>query len=128
MLGVVSSALARTICPECREEYTPQPEALRWLGLEEIADKVKFYHGTGCENCRGNGYRGRIGLHEVLIMDNEMRQMIAAGQIDPNAILRHAIGKGFITMIEVARKRVLEGVTTAEEAFRIAGVITSGPV
>lgn len=128
VIGVISTALARIICPQCREEYTPSPEALRWLGLSEMLGKTTFHHGAGCENCRGAGYRGRTSLHEVLAMDSAMARMISAKQVDPNAILRHAVERGFITMIEVARKMVLEGVTTAEELFRLAPLITSGPV
>ncbi|MHB1458199.1 MAG: ATPase, T2SS/T4P/T4SS family [Armatimonadota bacterium] len=128
MIGVISSVLARIICPQCKEEYEPSTEALRWLGLTDMVGKTKFYHGAGCDACRGGGYKGRIGLHEVLVFDNEMYRMVNARQVDPNMILRCAIEHGFITMIEVARKRVLEGITTPEELFRLAHLITSGLV
>lgn len=126
--GIISSMLGRIICSECKEEYTPTPEALRWLGLADVVGNTRFYHGAGCDHCRGGGYHGRFAMHEVLVMDSDLARMFSSGQTDPNAILRHVTERGFIPMIEVARKRVLEGLTTAEEMFRISHGITSGPV
>ncbi|MHB1001059.1 MAG: ATPase, T2SS/T4P/T4SS family [Armatimonadota bacterium] len=128
LLAIISQILVRKICPDCKEEYKPSDDALRWLGLSELANKFTFYHGAGCDSCRGVGLRGRTQLHEILEIDNELRRMISAGQTEPNIILRYAVEKGFITMIEVARRMVLSGVTTAEEVYRLRALISGGPV
>lgn len=121
LLGVIAQRLVRKVCPDCREEYTPSDEALEYLGLKNQVGKTKFYRGAGCEECRGAGVRGRTGVFEVLTIDRELGRMIAEGS-DADAILKRAVEKGFTTMAEVARRKVLEGITTAEEAYRVLSV------
>ncbi len=119
LIGVVAARLARMVCPDCREEYTPSEEALRFLGLHGLEGNAKFQRGKGCETCKGSGFRGRSQLHEVLIIDRDLSRMIASGQVDPDVLLAQAVADGFKTMVDDARQRVLEGITTAEEAHRI---------
>jgi type II secretory ATPase GspE/PulE/Tfp pilus assembly ATPase PilB-like protein len=107
------------VCGECREEYTPDAEALEFLGLKDKVGKVKFYRGKGCGKCKGTGYRTRTQLHEVLTVDKGLRAMIGTGQTDSDAIFKYAASKGHISMAEDARRKVLDGITTAEEVTRV---------
>ncbi len=119
LIGIAAQRLLRKVCPDCRQEYTPSGEGLEYLGLQDQVGKAKFYHGAGCENCRNTGYRNRTAVHEVLAMDQELARIISEGQTDPHAILGHALPKRFVRMNESARKIVLDGITTAEEAYRV---------
>lgn len=119
LAGVIACRLVRRICPDCREEYTPAKEALDYLGLQNQVGKVKFYHGKGCEKCNGTGHRNRAQLHEVLTIDRGLSSMISSGQADADAVFKYAVSKGFITMAEDARRKVLDSITTAEEAYRV---------
>jgi type II secretory ATPase GspE/PulE/Tfp pilus assembly ATPase PilB-like protein len=118
LIGVIAQRLFRETCQDCREEYTPDNEPLEFLGLKDKLGKVKFYRGAGCEKCKGTGYRGRAGIFEVLTIDRELGKMIASGN-DADAILKRAVQKGFVTMAEAAGRKVLEGITTAEEVYRM---------
>ena len=118
LIGVIAQLLVRETCRDCREEYTPDNEALEFLGLKNQVGKVKFYRGAGCEKCKSTGVRGRTGIFEVLEIDRELGRMISDRK-DADAILKCAVQKGFVTMAEVARRKVLEGITTAEEAYRV---------
>ena len=119
LAGVIACVLVRKVCQDCKEEYTPSDEALEFLGLKDQVNKTKFYRGTGCDKCRNVGYQGRAQLHEILAIDRELSKMISNGPTDPDAVLKHAVGKGFIPMEEVARRKILDGITTAEEAYRV---------
>jgi type II secretory ATPase GspE/PulE/Tfp pilus assembly ATPase PilB-like protein len=116
--GVIAQRLVRKVCPDCREEYTPSDEALDFLGLKSKVGKATFYHGKGCETCRGTGFRGRTAILEVMELDRELGRMISDKK-DADAIGKRAGEKGFVTMDAVARQKVLEGITTAEEAHRV---------
>ena len=76
--GILAQRLVRCICTDCRTEYEPSPELLMELNLlpADVKGK-KFYYGKGCENCNNSGYRKRTGLYELLIMNDELRDLIA---------------------------------------------------
>lgn len=124
LIGIVSQRLIRRICNDCREDYTPSEEALQWLGLGDAAENFKFQHGKGCDKCRNTGYRGRTSIHEVLVVDDALSKMISMGETDPNTILAHVKARGFISLMEVARKKVLEGFSDVEEVCRVASGIS----
>jgi len=119
LAGVIACRLVRKVCEDCKEEYDPSDDALEFLGLKSLAGKRKFFHGTGCEACKNIGYRGRAQLHEVLVIDKELGKLISGGEVDPDVLLRQAVSNGFFTMIEDAKGKALEGITTAEEAHRV---------
>ena len=119
LIGVIACRLARSVCQECKEEYTPSAEALEFLGFQHMVGKMEFFHGKGCEKCNGTGYRGRVQLHEILVMSKELSKMVCRGESDPDVLLRQALEDGFKPMVEDGRRRVLDGNTTAEEAYRI---------
>ena len=118
--AVIAQRLARQICPDCRIETVPDPELLRRLG-SWFADKpLTACKGQGCERCHGSGYKGRIGLYEVLAMDDQLRHLIAS-EAAITDITEHAYAHGFQSLREDAFHKVAEGRTTLEEVFRVLG-------
>jgi type IV pilus assembly protein PilB len=126
VIGSLSQRLARKICEECREEYRPSKELLLTFGLDLYDpdnEGMKFYHGVGCGNCRETGYRGRIGIFELMEMNREIGELIvkraSAGQIK-----EAALAGGMITLAMDGIEKVRAGVTTVEELTRV--VFTAG--
>ena len=118
--GVISQRLVRRICPECREEYVPDSSELRRLGIS--SDNVKLYRGTGCPSCHHTGYRGRIGVFEVLILSRTVKRMIAENRPRAQIEEQAASEGGFRTLADSARELVLRGITTLSE---MAGILDS---
>lgn len=115
--GVLAQRLVRKICPHCKVPYTPPPEALSIAGIElDDATTVQFYTGEGCSQCT-DGYRGRIGIYELLLMDDHVRELTLQGA--PSHVIRqYAIEKqGMVTLKGDAISKVLQGITTLEEAL-----------
>lgn len=115
--GVISQRLVRKICPDCRTEYTPTKDELRDLGLPEDYDK-KLYKGKGCSSCFGTGYRGRVGVFEILVMSQEIRSAFSKGMRGEEFkdILKKS--DNFVTMAENCRRLVTAGIITTDEAKR----------
>lgn len=111
----VAQRLVRVNCPKCLEEYTPDPENLRRLGLDP---SLTYVRGKGCENCSKTGYRGRMGVYEVLEMTSELRRMILAGK-HANELQQAAINSGMVTLRQDASDKVVQGLTTVEEVVRV---------
>ncbi len=116
--GVISQRLVRRICPNCREEYEPSPGELEEMGLPKDAGH-KFYRGKGCSSCFHTGYRGRMAVFEILVINSKLREAIARG--DKREKLEEIVNKSghYVTLRDNARRLVLEGTTTVEEARRI---------
>ncbi len=114
--GVIAQRLVRKICSNCREPYKPSEEELRELGIEYY--EGPFYRGRGCEQCLGTGYRGRVGIFEVLELDEELKNLITRTQ-DSNDIKKAARGKGYKTMIEDGIRKIKEGITTSGEVISV---------
>jgi type IV pilus assembly protein PilB len=117
--GVLAQRLVRRICPACRAEY-PVTAAIR-AQLESLGNRKiegTFYRGKGCEECRGTGYRGRIGIFELLPVTTELRELIL--QKRSNAELKAAAQKSMITMHQDALQKAAAGVTTLEEILRVS--------
>ena len=112
--GVIAQRLVRRICENCKEEYEPTEEELRELGIGDYTGA--FYRGRGCEECLGTGYRGRIGIFEVLELDEELKKLVAETQ-DATEIREFARGRGFRTMIEDGIEKVKAGITTSSEVI-----------
>ncbi|MBI1334829.1 MAG: type II/IV secretion system protein [Armatimonadetes bacterium] len=111
----VAQRLVRTNCTKCLEEYKPDPENIRRLGLEVQANYVR---GRGCEHCSKTGYRGRVGIYECLDMNSELRRMILSGR-HASEIQKAAVNAGMLTLRQDAADKVLEGRTTVEEVLRV---------
>ncbi|HHJ64606.1 MAG TPA: type II/IV secretion system protein [Aquifex aeolicus] len=114
--GVIAQRLVRRICEACKEAYTPSEEELRELGLESY--EGPFYRGQGCDHCLGTGYRGRVGIFEVLELDEDLRSLITRTQ-DAQEIRRAAVRRGFRTMLEDGIEKVKRGVTTSSELISV---------
>lgn len=118
VIGVLAQRLVRCICPRCKEAYTPAVEALRRYNFPIESDKVTFYRGKGCQFCRNSGYKGRIGVFELLSVDNDIRELIL--QRAPTHVLRQAaLDAGMTSLKQDVMNKILEGITTMEEALRV---------
>jgi type IV pilus assembly protein PilB len=118
VIGVLAQRLVRSICPRCKEAYTPSLEAFKRLNFLMDTEEVTFYRGAGCQYCRGTGYKGRIGVFELMPIDNELREMIL--QKAPTHVLRQAaLEAGMISLKQDAMNKILEGITSMEEALRV---------
>jgi general secretion pathway protein E len=117
VMAVLAQRLLRQICPDCKKPYKPTAEELGRLGLDSKV-LYTFYRGAGCPNCSQTGYRGRTGIYELLVLDDEVRRLIGA-KADSSAIKQAAIAKGMITLKQEGAAKVAQGVTTTEEVMRI---------
>jgi len=115
--GIVAQRLVRTICPRCKEEFLPTAEMLLELGLtpDDVADR-KFYHGAGCDFCRSTGYSGRMGIFEIMLLDDELRDMILARK-STNVMREAARKRGMRALREVGLLAIYDGMTTIEEVI-----------
>ncbi|MDY4494264.1 MAG: GspE/PulE family protein [Erysipelotrichaceae bacterium] len=111
--GIVSQRLVRKICPNCREEYTPDPEIIDLAGINPL--NKHFYKGKGCYMCFDSGYKGRTGVFEILTIDSFLRDQISKG-INGNELRKLVSERGsFTPMIVNGRDLVEKGVTTVDE-------------
>ncbi|MEO0094207.1 MAG: GspE/PulE family protein, partial [candidate division WOR-3 bacterium] len=115
VIGVLAQRLARRICEYCKEPYHALSEVSAHLHLDPT---TKLFRGKGCPECNNTGYRGRIGLFELLVVDNTIRKMIIEKQ-PSEEIQRFLISKGFKTMRDDGLEKVRKGITTLEEVLRI---------
>ena len=118
IIGVLAQRLVRQICSSCKEPYEPHPEQLRELGLGTSQVNATFYRGRGCPACRETGYRGRLGLHELLIMGDSIKDVILKSS-DANEIKRAALRHGLITLRMDGIQKIRAGLTTLEEVLSI---------
>jgi type IV pilus assembly protein PilB len=116
--GIVAQRLVRKICNNCKTEYTPAEEQLMELELrpDDVAGKI-FYYGKGCENCNNTGYRGRMGLYEIMLLDDEMRDMIIK-HASTQVLRAEARKRGMRTLRTCGLLAIYDGVTTIEEVVR----------
>ena len=115
MLVSFAQRLVRRICPQCRQPYTPSPEATKYWTLKDV-DVSGMVVGQGCFNCMHTGYKGRTGIFEVLVIDDMVRDMIIR-HCSSHEINRAAIEAGkFVTLRDNALEKAVQGVTSLEEA------------
>jgi type IV pilus assembly protein PilB len=119
LVGVVAQRLVRRLCPHCRRQYTPPAETLRLLNISEPeAATIPFYKAVGCDQCNHTGYRGRIGIYEVMKVTDKLRRLIAA-RVPEDQVREAALTGGMITLGEDGLSKVKSGVTTPEELLRV---------
>jgi type IV pilus assembly protein PilB len=122
VIGVLAQRLVRSICPNCKVSYQGDPGALAELGEDFIKSKkpVTLYRGKGCKNCKQSGYLGRIGIFELLFVNEKMKQLISEKASTP--IIRQAAQDGtrMISLREDGLYKVSKGMTTLEEVDRVA--------
>lgn len=114
--GIVSQRLLRRICPHCRKSYKPGAEELRLMGFPEDSEK-EFFKGEGCDDCFHTGYRGRIGVFEILPITAALRRAIYKN--DRKAMEEAMENSDFRPLMENCRELILDGITTAEEVERV---------
>ncbi|MBI5578287.1 MAG: Flp pilus assembly complex ATPase component TadA [Deltaproteobacteria bacterium] len=115
MLVSFAQRLVRRICPQCRQPYTPSPEAAKYWTLQDV-DVSGMSVGQGCFNCMHTGFKGRTGIFEVLVIDDLVRDMIIR-HCSSHEINRAAIQAGnFVTLRDNALEKAVQGVTSLEEA------------
>ncbi len=117
ILMTCAQRLIRRVCANCREEFVPEPEILEKLAVADPKDAV-FYHGTGCDRCKGRGYFGRLALIEVLPVTEAIRRLIIK-RASASVIKNQAVSEGMKTLRQVGIDKALEGVTTLEEVWRV---------
>jgi type II secretory ATPase GspE/PulE/Tfp pilus assembly ATPase PilB-like protein len=120
--GILAQRLIRRICPKCKEPYQPEESLLKSLnGSVKLEAGVKFYHGAGCTHCNETGMTGRLGIFELLRITSRIRDMIATRPTTAQ-IMREAPAD-HVDMVHDGIGKVLQGVTTPEEIFRVAKTI-----
>lgn len=117
VIGVLGIRLVRRNCPQCLEEYTPEPALLK-LVPAEIASTTRFHRGRGCESCLGTGFSGRGAVTELLVPDEVFREAVLQ-KMPTRALQEVAIQQGMQTMWQDGLRRVLKGQTTIEEILRV---------
>ena len=119
VIAILAQRLVRVICPQCKELYTPDAESLKSIGItaDQLGGK-KIYRGRGCPSCLNTGYRGRTGIFEFMFLDDEVKNLVLK-TTDSNEIKRRAVDHGMITIREDGAQKVLKGITTIEEVFRV---------
>lgn len=119
VLGIVATRLLRTLCSHCKEAYTPSDEELSILNIkrENLPKQKLFRAGHGCDKCFNIGYHGRVGVYELLVFDDDIRNHILKTQ-DSKSIKKLAVEKGMVTLRDSALVKVINGQTSLEEAIR----------
>ncbi|MFK7769898.1 MAG: GspE/PulE family protein [Mariniblastus sp.] len=120
VVAILAQRLVRTICPKCRARHTPSEQAIKEAGVtpEQVAGAT-FMRGKGCNSCQKSGFRGRVGIYEMLIVDSRVREMIFANS-SAQEIRTYCMSKGMTTLYMDGINKVLKGFTTFDEVYRVA--------
>jgi type IV pilus assembly protein PilB len=117
---IAAQRLVRRICEKCKESAEVSPEILINLGVDsaEVGTVFSTFHGRGCANCNGTGYRGRLAIYEVMVMHEVLKELILrnASVVE---LKREAVKQGMSTLRMSALQKVREGLTTIEETVRV---------
>ncbi|MBT6227685.1 MAG: Flp pilus assembly complex ATPase component TadA [Candidatus Scalindua sp.] len=122
VIGVVAQRLVRANCKHCTEDYIPNEKLLKSIGLQD-EQSITFSKGKGCDHCRNSGYKGRIGLYEILVMDNTIRDLIINRET-PHVIAKVAREtQNFKTLVDDGVDKVKNGLTSVEEILTVASAV-----
>jgi general secretion pathway protein E/type IV pilus assembly protein PilB len=117
--AIMAQRLVRTICPHCKTEHKVQRDYLRKIGFpEDEIETAKFYKGAGCEACRQFGYQGRLGIYEILIVNEAIRPLVLS-RAAASTIAQRAIEQGMRTLRMDGWNKVRAGLSTIEEVLRV---------
>jgi type IV pilus assembly protein PilB len=121
--AVMAQRLLRTICPTCKEPFEYKEEELGRIGLtpDEVAN-LTLYHGAGCDECGGTGYKGRLGIFELMELNTELQEL-AFDHAPTNKIRQAAINSGMVDLRRDGVRKVLRGVTTVDEVIRVTSEV-----
>jgi type IV pilus assembly protein PilB len=115
LLGIAAQRLVRRICQTCRIAVATPPGVAHLFG--ELAPE-KLYRGQGCHDCRGTGYRGRVAIHELVVVNEGLRHLVMERAAE-RLLVDAAVSNGMVTLREECLSRVIEGDTTLEEVVRL---------
>ena len=114
---IIAQRLVREICPKCKEKFNPNPELLKQFGQDKTSG-VTVFHGKGCETCRFTGYKGRSGIFEMLVINDEIRELILK-KVPSHQIKQKAVAQGMKVLRDSGWDKIKQGVTTIEEVLRV---------
>ncbi|HZZ28312.1 MAG TPA: ATPase, T2SS/T4P/T4SS family [Pirellulales bacterium] len=120
IIAVLAQRLVRVICPKCKQPFKPSESVLKQSGVTpEMAATATFMKGKGCNNCQQSGYRGRLGIYELMLMSSKIRELAFEGAAT-QVIRKTAISLGMTTLYNDGLNKVMKGITTLEELTRTA--------
>lgn len=115
--AVLAQRLVRKICPGCKEPFEPSTDMAEFLELQGLGGATLF-HGKGCDKCRKTGYVGRLGIYELLVMDDTLRDMVTRNP-DVTSLRKYCRERGLVTLREDGMQKVMKGMTTVDEILRV---------
>jgi type IV pilus assembly protein PilB len=120
VVAVLAQRLVRVICPKCKQPHQPLDSQIQEAGItEEQLKGATFMKGRGCINCQKSGYKGRLGIFELMVMNNKIRELAFQGAATQD-IRRAAVSSGMTVMFEDGVNKALRGITTLDEVFRVS--------
>ena len=120
VIAIMAQRLVRVVCQKCKQPFTPSEATLQAAGVTpEMAARATFSHGKGCGHCQGGGYRGRVGIYELMTMSTKVREM-TFNEAPTEQIRRVAQSEGMRTLYWDGVEKAIKGITTLEEVFRAA--------
>jgi type IV pilus assembly protein PilB len=115
-ITVIAQRLMRRVCDHCKIAYVPEKESMLILGIKQ--GEATYYRGEGCDHCSGTGYNGRVGIYELLTLNDRITKLVLENQ--PSGVIRKAaIEDGMTTLRKAALKKLKQGITTVEEVLRV---------
>jgi type IV pilus assembly protein PilB len=120
VVAVLAQRLVRVVCPKCKQPHQPLDSQIQEAGItpEQLKDAT-FMKGRGCTNCQKSGYKGRLGIFELMVMNNKIRELAFQGAATTD-IRRAAVSTGMTVMFEDGVQKALRGITTLDEVFRVS--------
>ena len=116
---IMAQRLARRLCPDCKEEYTPDEAALKRVGFPfEEGNPPRLYRSRGCKKCNNIGYKGRMGIHEVMKMTENLERLTVENS-SADELMRTAVDEGMLTLRDDGFAKVAMGMTSIEEILRV---------
>jgi type II secretory ATPase GspE/PulE/Tfp pilus assembly ATPase PilB-like protein len=118
ILGILAQRLVRVICAHCKTEVHNDPAFLQEIGMNRTGESTVTFEGRGCKECNGTGYSGRIGIFELMMMDDDIRHLTIT-EADSNTLRKKAVQKGMKDLREDGWDKVRSGLTTVSEVLRV---------
>ena len=118
LIAVIAQRLVRKVCPDCKIQHEPAKHELRELGLGGANGNGQYFIGKGCDKCFDTGYRGRTGIYEIMLIDEQVRELVYK-KANAGDIKKYAINAGLQTLRMDGARKVSAGITTVAEVLRV---------